>query len=667
MSIQVPGRTPGRIPGLLAASLLTAFCGMPALADDLDEMRKLRDNTVNLVNQLVQQGVISRERADEIIKQAQQTAAPWSGAQPPAAVPAAQAAEAAAPSAPASAPVPAAVPAVPAAAAAAASAPTTPAAAAAPATPAAEAAPAASPSTNDLIKALVESGVISKEKAYDLQQQAERKAAVEIPETPSPDATPEQKAAAAAAAPAKPGDKTTVRVPYVPEIVKQQIRDQVKEEVLNQARRERWGEPGVLPEWIRALTWSGDLRLRGETDLFPNGSVPNLPPNVLYNNPPLSYGITNTQNTRNRFRLRARLGLEGKFSDHWSAGIRLATGGAGGGSNPASENVTLGNYDTRLSIGLDRAYLRYQPASWVSVTGGRFGNPFFTPTDLVWCDTVSFEGLVSKFSGELSDSLDGVLIAGAFPIQLKDNQVNAGVNTSSYDKWLFGYQGGVHWQFAARDDLKLAAAFYDYHRVEGIAATTLNQNQYDSTAAGFRQKGNQTFDIEQVFDSTAPGSPTPTVIGLVSKFRELNFSTALDLADFAPTHLILSGDYVRNLGFHVKEIENRIGNASPDVLRARVTGYQFRLLVGRDKVAQYGDWQAYAGYRYVERDAVLDAFTDTDFHLGGTDAKGYFVGARYGVAKNTAVGLRWLSADRIESTPPALAIDVLQLDLTASF
>ncbi|HWY24015.1 MAG TPA: putative porin, partial [Nevskia sp.] len=492
--------------------------------------------------------------------------------------------------------------------------------------------------------------------------EAQRKAAVEIPETTSPEATPEQKAAAAAAA-TKPGDKATVRVPYVPEIVKQQIRDQVKEEVLNQARRERWGEPGVLPEWIRALTWSGDLRLRGETDLFPTGSEPNGKP-TDFDSPPFYYNMNDTQTTRNRVRLRARLGLEGKFSDHWSAGIRLATGGAGGGSNPSSENATLGNYDTRLAIGLDRAYLRYQPVSWASVTGGRFGNPFFTPTDLVWCDTVSLEGLVTKFSGELSDSVDGVLIAGAFPVQLKDNQSFKYVDTS-FDKWLYGYQAGLHWQFATRDDLKLAVAFYDYHRVEGVAASIGAPKQYDSTAAGFRQKGNQTFDIETVIDT--PGSTTPPAfIGLVSKFRELNFSTAVDVGEFGPTHVIFSGDFVRNLGFHAKEIQNRVQFTTPDMLRARVTGYQFRLLVGRDKVAVYGDWQAYAGYRHVERDAVLDAFTDTDFHLGGTDAKGYFVGARYGVAKNTAVGLRWLSADRIEAAPP-LAIDVLQLDLTASF
>ena len=78
-----------------------------------------------------------------------------------------------------------------------------------------------------------------------------------------------------------------------------------------------------------------------------------------------------------------------------------------------------------------------------------------------------------------------------------------------------------------------------------------------------------------------------------------------------------------------------------------------------------GEWQAYFGYRHLERDAVLDAFTDSDFHLGGTDAKGYFIGGNYGLNKNASVGLRYLSADQIDGPP--LAIDVLQVDLNAKF
>jgi hypothetical protein len=62
---------------------------------------------------------------------------------------------------------------------------------------------------------------------------------------------------------------------------------------------------------------------------------------------------------------------------------------------------------------------------------------------------------------------------------------------------------------------------------------------------------------------------------------------------------------------------------------------------------------------------VLDAFTDSDFHLGGTNAKGWILGGKYGLLENTYISARYLSADEIEGPP--LGIDVLQLDLVSEF
>jgi hypothetical protein len=62
---------------------------------------------------------------------------------------------------------------------------------------------------------------------------------------------------------------------------------------------------------------------------------------------------------------------------------------------------------------------------------------------------------------------------------------------------------------------------------------------------------------------------------------------------------------------------------------------------------------------------VLDAFNDADFHLGGTNHKGYFFGASYGVGRNAAVNMRWMSSRQITGLP--LSIDVLQLDFGVRF
>ena len=62
---------------------------------------------------------------------------------------------------------------------------------------------------------------------------------------------------------------------------------------------------------------------------------------------------------------------------------------------------------------------------------------------------------------------------------------------------------------------------------------------------------------------------------------------------------------------------------------------------------------------------MLDAFTDSDFHLGGTDAKGYQFSYELGLSKKTSLKARLMSATEIDGPP--LAIDVLHLDFNGSF
>src|SRR5271154_587012 len=67
-------------------ALLLSAAASPGLADEVDELRRLRDTTISLVNALVEQGVLTREKADAIIAQAQQAGAkPASGQATPAA------------------------------------------------------------------------------------------------------------------------------------------------------------------------------------------------------------------------------------------------------------------------------------------------------------------------------------------------------------------------------------------------------------------------------------------------------------------------------------------------------------------------------------------------------------------------------------------------------
>src|SRR5262245_43933808 len=59
---------------------------------------------------------------------------------------------------------------------------------------------------------------------------------------------------------APPGEKPRppVRVPYLPEGARREMRDQLREEVMAQARAERWADPGRLPEWADRISIEGD-------------------------------------------------------------------------------------------------------------------------------------------------------------------------------------------------------------------------------------------------------------------------------------------------------------------------------------------------------------------------------------------------------------------------
>ena len=109
----------------------------------------------------------------------------------------------------------------------------------------AQAAPAPSENaTVNLIRLLVQQGVIKQDQADALVAQAEA-------EAKSARATGNDRGAAVAQA----GD---VRVPYIPQTVRDQIRDEVKAEVMTQAKEENWAQPNTFPDWVSRITVEGD-------------------------------------------------------------------------------------------------------------------------------------------------------------------------------------------------------------------------------------------------------------------------------------------------------------------------------------------------------------------------------------------------------------------------
>ena len=436
-------------------------------------------------------------------------------------------------------------------------------------------------------------------------------------------------------------EEGVIRVPYVPESVKKEIREQIKHEVLAQAKNERWGDPGALPDWVGRFKLDGDVRLRYQKDIFQKD---NFTPTQLA---PFGININNTLEDRERLRLRARLNVKAKVTDDLVAGLRLTTGNT---TEPVSTNQTLGTSFNKYSVMFDQVYLKYDPYRWLSASGGRIPNPWFS-TDLVWDKDLNFEGVAATLKPRITDNLTGFLTGGAFPLQ----EIESSDTVKAKSKWLYGVQGGGEWISDNQSKFKVGLAYYQYMNVAGKPNTVLNSTNFNGTAPQFRQKGNSVFNIDN------DGNPATNLWALSSNFREINLTASADFAAFDPVHVIVTGDYVKNVGFNRSEILQRTGQD----IEPRVKGYQTKVTLGMLDTYKLGDWQAYVGYRHLERDAVLDAFTDSDFHLGGTDTKGYFVGGNYGIGKNAWLSMRYMSADAIDGPP--LAIDVLQVDLNAKF
>ncbi len=505
-----------------------------------------------------------------------------------------------------------------------------------------------------LIEALVAQGLLSRERADALVKQA----------APPPVAAGQAAApTAAAAAPPESGAKgNVVRIPYIPQTTRNEIRDEVKLEVLTQAREEGWADPRQVPAWVKALTVYGDIRLRYQYDQFGEDNLPAEFYRLQTATPAWSPDVINTTTDRSRLTLRARLGVGAKISQDLSAAIGIGTGNTNGAT---STSQTLGSYFNKYSLVIDTAFLRYEPRYNLRVIGGRMPNPFYG-SDLLWPEDLRFDGVVAQGEYDLAPGVYSYATLGAFPLQT--------FSTGGNGKWLGGLQVGAAGAWGANTLWRLGLAYFDYHNIEGVQETQpppggalAGLGNYLSSAypASARLRGNTLMNIN---DPTSTADP---VWGLASKFRPINLTAGLTFRQFDPVAVDLRVDYVKNSAFDLADIRQRSG--VPDLqLAEQTSGAQLRLVVGNELLAEPGAWQMLLALRRFERDAWLDAFTDTTWNGGGTNYSGWSLGARYAFDRNAYVGLRWTSTRNLSDGSNDLSsapfkLNTLQVDVNAGF
>ena len=320
---------------------------------------------------------------------------------------------------------------------------------------------------------------------------------------------------------------------------------------------------------------------------------------------------------KDRQRIRARLGAYTEINPQVNTGIRIATGG---GDDARSTNQDLDNYFDKKQLWLDQAYIDYHPTAVkdLHLIGGKMPQPWVSMGDVIWDSDINPEGLAAPYKHNLGNS--GIEMFGsAGYYTLKDNVDGEGVQ---FRNDLSLYAGQLGARFAPTDSLKvtLGGSVYSYNNDKDSACPTTGTK---TTPCALAVNGNST-----------------------DEFRLYEGFGQVDIAN-RPVPLSLYGQYVHNAA------------TDSDQDNAWLVGFKSKL----------NAFSLDYNYRDIQRNAVVGAFTDSDFANGTTGSRGHKVKVGYEIDKNFGVGVTYFltKADYATTTQKDANANTLQLDVEAKF
>jgi Putative porin len=528
----------------------------------------------------------------------------------------------------------------------------------------------------------------------------------------SPPARADEPAAPAPGAPQEPpAAEEPRRAVYLPETARDQIIEQIRKEVMDQAKAEGWAWSNLVPPWLQKVRLGGDVRVRFERILYPRGNAnagefPDF--NAINNGSPFDRKFVDYANeryldvdrNRTRLRLRARLGLDTDVGSGVSIKLRV---GSGDSASPVSTNQTWGTPGdfSKTPLWLDRGAIEWDAfydenlakvaASLVEehhlfLTAGRMENPFHS-TELLFDKNVNFDGVAVRGDWLFVDPYLRLFWAGGvFPLKLTAINFPAEqpAKFPGHNQFLYALQAGAESKIEMFK-LKLGLSFYDFDGIEGRTSAPCDTNlkglscSTDDLRPGFAQVGNTYMPLRTPSDTAlaleGAGGSQYQYFGLSSRFRVLDAYLRAEVKLHDLVKATLEGDYAHNATFKRSSLQSpdaALNNRGPATQDNPVGTFDgggdaglLRVTIGSPTQNRPLDWRFTVSYRYVESDAVLDALVDGDFGLGGTNFKGYGLEAAFTPILDVTVLLRWFSAGNIAG--PRYDVDNLQLDLQARF
>lgn len=317
-----------------------------------------------------------------------------------------------------------------------------------------------------------------------------------------------------------------------------------------------------------------------------------------YNNTDYQNGSSGFQRTW-RARYRIRLGIDYAFTDQFSGGFELESSTQNDG---AMQNIGSGFGKFSINVGL--LYLTYKPWDFVTVTGGKMKNPFYT-TDLVWDPDVNPEGAAEVFTWKADDALTVGLTLGQFNYTENTDSNTSGLNTNK-DSWIFAGQMPVTWKVNKDVTAIVAPAIYMW--TPGSTSTFTSSGTTPNTGSPAFANGNGASDLNII---AAPGEVGFKLFNQKTKFYW----------DFA--YNITGNDRIREVYLAGASAAYRNQNLDLTDNIAWLAG----LKVGENK--KKGDWAVSADYRQVGLGSVDPNLADSEWGNGYPNQQGVKLTAAY--------------------------------------